>query len=316
MVNLRYHIVSLVAVFLALGIGVVMGSTVIDRATIDVLERQQEQLRASIEDAQARNADLVDQLDRALQQDADLGDQAGVLVAERLPSVPVVLLALWTVDRDVVEAVEEVVDAAGADIRGTVRVTDRFVLDDDGEQRDLALALGIEGQLPPDALRVRGVDAAVGSLSAPAGPSGDSLLAELADTGFVQVDRPPGEDRPLLAPGVRVVLVAGPPDADADAATDPALDAGMSLVTEIAVDGHDVVVAQPAVVDPDEAAWDGSLVGRVRAGALPGDHTTIDNVDELAGRLAAVYALADLGAGRAGDYGTGPGADRRLPPVS
>ena len=40
MVNLRYHIVSIVAVFLALGIGIVMGSTVVDRGIVDVLNRR------------------------------------------------------------------------------------------------------------------------------------------------------------------------------------------------------------------------------------------------------------------------------------
>ena len=42
MINLRYHIVSLVAVFLALGMGIVMGSTVIDRVTVDALNNNLE----------------------------------------------------------------------------------------------------------------------------------------------------------------------------------------------------------------------------------------------------------------------------------
>ncbi len=40
MINFRYHIVSLIAVFLALGIGLVLGTTFLDDATIDGLERQ------------------------------------------------------------------------------------------------------------------------------------------------------------------------------------------------------------------------------------------------------------------------------------
>ena len=40
MLNLRYHVVSLVAVFLALGIGVIMGATVIDRVTVDQLRNR------------------------------------------------------------------------------------------------------------------------------------------------------------------------------------------------------------------------------------------------------------------------------------
>ena len=38
MLNFRYHIVSIVAVFLALGIGVIGGTTVVDRFTLDFLE--------------------------------------------------------------------------------------------------------------------------------------------------------------------------------------------------------------------------------------------------------------------------------------
>ena len=40
MLNFRFHVVSLVAVFLALAIGIIMGSTVIDRALVDTLEEQ------------------------------------------------------------------------------------------------------------------------------------------------------------------------------------------------------------------------------------------------------------------------------------
>ena len=44
MINLRYHIVSIVAVFLALAVGVVMGSTVIARSELDFLHNRQDDL--------------------------------------------------------------------------------------------------------------------------------------------------------------------------------------------------------------------------------------------------------------------------------
>ena len=40
MINIRYHIVSITAVFLALGIGVAMGSTFLGKATVDQLKTQ------------------------------------------------------------------------------------------------------------------------------------------------------------------------------------------------------------------------------------------------------------------------------------
>ena len=38
MINLRYHIVSVVAVFLALGIGLALGSTFVDSILVNELE--------------------------------------------------------------------------------------------------------------------------------------------------------------------------------------------------------------------------------------------------------------------------------------
>ena len=40
MIHFRYHLISIVAVFLALGIGIVMGSTVIDKAIVNGLENR------------------------------------------------------------------------------------------------------------------------------------------------------------------------------------------------------------------------------------------------------------------------------------
>ena len=68
MINFRYHIISIVAVFLALAVGVVMGSAVIDKAVVQTLEDQQaaidrrvdqvilenDQLRTSLEELKHR----------------------------------------------------------------------------------------------------------------------------------------------------------------------------------------------------------------------------------------------------------------------
>jgi len=47
--------------------------------------------------------------------------------------------------------------------------------------------------------------------------------------------------------------------------------------------------------------------------ALAARLSTVDDIDDFAGRLAAVLALADLGAGRTGHYGVAGGAQRLLP---
>ncbi|MBV8234224.1 MAG: copper transporter, partial [Acidimicrobiia bacterium] len=47
MLNLRYHVVSLVAVFLAIGIGVIMGVTVIKSGIVDQLQKRLDSVEAS-----------------------------------------------------------------------------------------------------------------------------------------------------------------------------------------------------------------------------------------------------------------------------
>jgi len=39
MINFRFHLVSLIAVFLALGLGILVGSTVVDQVIVDRLDR-------------------------------------------------------------------------------------------------------------------------------------------------------------------------------------------------------------------------------------------------------------------------------------
>jgi hypothetical protein len=65
MINLRYHIVSLTAVFLAIGIGLTLGSTFLDRATVDNLQGQLESLETRLQERDEQ----IDELEQG--RDAD-----------------------------------------------------------------------------------------------------------------------------------------------------------------------------------------------------------------------------------------------------
>src|ERR671918_510521 len=56
MINFRFHIVSLTAVLLALGIGLVLGTTFLDDATVDELKDQLEGLESDLNREGRRNA--------------------------------------------------------------------------------------------------------------------------------------------------------------------------------------------------------------------------------------------------------------------
>ena len=63
MVNLRYHIVSLTAVFLALGLGILAGTTVIDQQVVSGLKSNTAALRDDLDRVRANVSDLQRQLE-------------------------------------------------------------------------------------------------------------------------------------------------------------------------------------------------------------------------------------------------------------
>jgi hypothetical protein len=117
MINLRYHIVSLVAVFLALGLGIVMGSTVIDRVTVDALNNNLEDVRSSVNAIREENRKLSDQV--KLGQDFAVGarDQ---LLRGHLRNIPVMVVAVAGIDRRPVDELRQALVSAQATLQGTI----------------------------------------------------------------------------------------------------------------------------------------------------------------------------------------------------
>ena len=165
MINLRYHIVSLTAVFLAIGIGLTLGSTFLDRATVDNLNNQLEGLETRLNDREEQVTTLEDEAERLATRDAALDEQANVLLADRLVDVPVVLLAARGVEEADVQDTVQALVAASADVQGIWWLTERWRLDDDGEVSDLAEVLE-EDSTDPSRLRRTAIDALGGELRA------------------------------------------------------------------------------------------------------------------------------------------------------
>ena len=64
MINLRYHIVSVVAVFLALGIGLALGSTFVDSILVNELEDQVNEFKLDRDEAIRIKDQAVDDKNR------------------------------------------------------------------------------------------------------------------------------------------------------------------------------------------------------------------------------------------------------------
>src|SRR5687768_15166214 len=123
MVNFRFHLVSLTAVFLALAAGITIGAGVVDRATVDQIERQLSDVARRREATNAENDRLRDELAQWGRFSDEAGDQ---LVAGELTGTPVVVVASTGIDRGLVDSLRGSLAASGAQLDATLWITDRW----------------------------------------------------------------------------------------------------------------------------------------------------------------------------------------------
>lgn len=144
MINFRYHIVSLTAVFLSLVIGIAMGTTVVSKATVDGLRTNLDRVEARSTKVQGENEKLLAILsDRNITDDALEERMLTPTVAGVLDGVPVVVITSAQTDRDMLDRALRALGASGADLEGTLVVNDRLL--GKGQNTDrIAEALGVD----------------------------------------------------------------------------------------------------------------------------------------------------------------------------
>jgi len=144
-INLRYHIVSITAVFLALGIGLTLGSSFLDRVTVDNLKNQLESVQARVDDTEREIGSLRDQVDALTTRDEALAEAIPErLVAGHLTDVPVLVVATEGTDDALVDRVIRTIEGAGGEAVGTWWLTSRWTLDDEEEVTDLRDLLDVD----------------------------------------------------------------------------------------------------------------------------------------------------------------------------
>jgi hypothetical protein len=305
MVSFRFHLVSLIGVFLALGIGIAVGASVVDRATVTALERQLDAVGARADATNAEN----DRLRVDVERWERFADQAGdELVEGLLAGAEVIVVGVNGIDGTPVDSLRQSLLNAGARVHGTVWLTGRLRLAEPAQVQGLADALGVS---PGSADLMR--QALVDRVAAWLATGAVSPLPPLRDAGFVDVD---GGLDPTLPPppGVRVVVVSG---AKAEV---PNEDLAVPLVAELARQAPRRVLAAEAGREPtaEAPAERAVFVGPLRADDRIDDRiSTVDHLESYRGRVAAVLAVADLGeAGKVGHYGVGSRATRLVPEQS
>jgi len=304
MVSFRFHLVSLVAVFLALGLGVLTGTTVLNRGIVTQLERQTDQL--------AETSSRLREQVRDLQTEVEAwgsfgGEVAGFVVEGRLTGQEAVLVTQEGTDTLAIDRVRRGLEAAGAELLAVLSVDERIAVEDEADAMELARMLETE-ETDPEAL---GREAA-GMLAERllGGPRGPDLLERLVGSGFL-LNRGPGLGTPALRdvgrPGQAVVVVAG-------GTGEPVLDPERFLVPFVA----DLAENGGLVAAGEGMDSQYPFVTRLRSDPTVSRLiVTQDNVDRLPGEVGLVLALAGLFEDRRpGHYGVKAGADGAIPPLS
>ncbi|MDA2813864.1 copper transporter [Nocardiopsis sp. RSe5-2] len=331
MIDFRYHLVSIVAVFLALTVGLVLGTTMLQDPLLNTLKSETSELREQSETLRTEK-ERAESLN-------DGGDQMAAVYAEdmldrRLDGTGVVVVSAPGADEEVRKGLQARVEQAGGTVEGHLALADKYIDPDQatfvGELADqlaegadesgagggpyeraaarLADALGVApepegGEEGEDG----GSEDEEGSEEGGGGIDGEAVLAGFAEAGLLTVEGEPAD----AADAVLVVAPATPfpagasPSPEGEAAEPPGNDAVLPLVAAVGEDG-------PALLAGDaSAAGTGGLIARVRREGAPS--ATADATGRSSGDVAAVLALAEAMEGDPGHYGTGEEVDGFLP---
>ena len=301
-ISFRYHVVSLVAVFLALALGIVVGTTALNgpitddlRKRVDAANSNRDQLASQLQSAKSQNSDA----------DAFVSQFGSLVVKDTLKGQKVLVLDLpdasSTVDSDVTTEIA----AAGATVSGKVKMSADFF----STARAADIKTLVTNGTQPTAFTIPSSDDAVtlGSALLAFVLTGKGSTTDLSKTmssfSTLQMLQVAGSDQ--IAAATLVVVVG------TGATTDKTLSTGEStFASSFQQAGATVVVAGDAASDTGLG-----LVATIRNnGTLSRTISTVDNATAAMGQISTVLALSSKA--QVGGYGTGDKADSPYPKLT
>lgn len=318
MIDFRYHLVSIVAVFLALAVGIVLGAGSLGGNIQTTLADELNKLR---DDKSALNA----QLSQA-QRDASAAGTFGSTVAPglipgTLDGRSVVLVAGPGADGATVRATQATLSAAGATVTTRMDLTTDWFSSAAAAKRGTAVRAAA-ATLGVDTAKVEADDLpgtvlgelVLGQQSAQIAPDGAiaTALSTLARAGLVGSSEVPART------GTLAVLVPGPLPTSSTAETSGALTGYRRLAATLDAAGDGLVAAapRPAWSDVSTTTPRAVITGLRSDGAVNGLVSTVDDADNGMGQVALALALAEQADGGRGAYGNASDADAPAPTVS
>ncbi|WP_433553932.1 copper transporter [Micromonospora zamorensis] len=309
MINFRYHVVSLTAVFLALAIGLVVGTAALNGPVADSLEGQVTGLRKDNQNWRQTVSNMEKQLGM---EEKFAEEMSQVVLPGTLTGRRVVVLSLPN-GRDHTDGVLKKLQLGGATITGRVDLQDKFINPDNNSNllelavtaaRPTAQTTGLPGN-------GHGVETSSALLASVlldrtqgTAPVSDAdrraVLAAYNNAGYLTTD-----SNKVTGSAEAVVVVSGQPYVDKD--SEKRDESVVKIAEQFDRTGSIVVAGNGSV--------GGNLVSVVRGDpVLAQTISTVDNANTGQGQLVTSLALVQqLTEKKAGQYGVGDNAASLLP---
>ena len=300
MINFRYHLVSVTAIFLALAIGLVLGTTALNGPTMDGLSETVSSLRGENENLR----DQIGQLEDDAAEDQNFAvEVAPATLADTLEEEKILMVAIGAVDPADVDAVETMLGYSRADNVGRLNFTDKFT-----DPSSSAALTDLVAELSPTKFEAPNNNDGVESMSALLAAAllgdgvkvddRDAVIAALQELGMVEGSV---TDEQASA----VIIVTGETYSDTDAA-----DRNANLLTFAGQFGR----TGPTAVAAPTTVGEGNLISSIMSDAgLAEQISTVNNVAGPEGQLATILAITERVDGGVGHYGTGDDATSLVP---
>jgi hypothetical protein len=276
----RYHAMSLIAVFLALAVGILIGAEFGGDALTETRKNLEQSLVGNLQDARSRADDLSGELGRANEFDEKVYP---VLTRDRLLGKRIAVVAMGGLPSEITSAVEEALGPTGATLVGVGVV--REPVEMNGLAGELAETRFEEIRTESDQLTELGVG--VGRQIVIGGTLPELVRGQL-------FSRASGEFGALDA----VIVVRSQPEGMGPVQRSTANQLETALLGGITATRVPTVGVESTSTEP-------SSISFFQSTGL----STVDDIDNTAGQLALVLAIG----GAEGSFGVKSSADRLLP---
>ena len=312
MIDFRYHLVSIISIFLALAVGIVLGAGPLQSNIGSTLGDQVVSLRSEKQDLNTKLTQSQQQLAAADEYETAI---TPLLVSGRLTGHGVVLVVLPSAESKLVDATTTAIADSGAKVRGTVTLSPDWFDPTKATERATAASaaaaeLGTTTSATGDEL-LREVLArlAVSELPVDPTPNRTKALAALSDAGLID------SSVPELAPGDVAIVVSGDYSGTQEA-VDSRTKAVVALAQRLQAGSRATVVIGGAPVQAAGQPVTTDAVSAVRSDARASTTiSTVDHAREGRGPAVVVLAIEAQLAHHVGHYGTASDAKAIMPQV-